>query len=1417
MTVFLQVNSDMIHENDRCSLRSLCGPNPETKNRTQMFCIYNDEPLTLGLEGRTRLNQYCSEYNNDEFGANGPELCCDGGQMEEMEPIFRTVQQFFSRCPGCQSNLLALFCNMLCDPNQSLYINGSETAKGTDGKDGITAMHYLLDRQMMQNMFDSCKDVQFPAANTKVMDLMCGGYTGSDCTVERWLEFFGSTTNGFTPFTIYFVLLDEGEDHPVIEEESGMERLVLGTENCAFPSSNDTESCSCQDCSEACPPLPTPPPPEEEFQVGEVNGYTFIMLMVFLGLLLLILCPLVMYDCYRRKRKSSRSSFDVATEDQPLKKPTLPVVMPNEISCIDKTAHKMDMFLTRMFTKWGIMVASYPIVVLLISVTLGIVASCGLVMIEIITDPVELWSAPGSRARLEKEYFDETFVPFYRTEQIIIMAPDSESYEYETYVEGLKTFGPVVNIDVLNEVLDIQLHLMNMQVPYEDSYITLQDICNQPLAPDLPDCLVQSVLQWWQNDRDNLMKSVVDEEGKVADWHDHFLYCMKSPLGLEDPTPLSLPCYSAFGGPSYAYVATGGYNESFYNEAEVLAVTFLNNNYRYNETFFKKAMAWEKEYLDYIINYEGDLLLFYYAERSVEDEILRSSQADVLTIAISYIVIFAYIALALGDFTEKNRLMVDSKIVLGLGGVLIVLLAVFSSLGLYGYFGVSTTLIIIEVVPFLILAVGADNMFIFSLDFQRDRRREGETLEQQVGRVLGGVGPSLLMTGLSEGVSFYLGALTKMPAVKTFALYAGLAVLIDFLLQITAFVALLTLDTKRQISGRLDLVCCFPPRNKDPIPVKTGLIQSFMKKYMAPFLMNDIVRPCVLVLFLFLTCMFAAFSFSVQIGLNQNLAMPRDSYCIDYFGALAQYMKVGPPVYFVAPEGYDYSYNEDQNYVCGGAGCSENSLSQQIYYASLIKEHTRIAQPASSWIDDYFDWLRPGFLSSGCCRTYTFGENQGEFCPSDPRAGIDPRQCSSCIPQFQRGQRPTPEQFDRFLPMYLDDVPNEICNKGGSAAYGEAVQFYNDDPTKDVQATYFMTYHTPLVVSDDYITALIEARELADAITVEMKKAPHLNNTDFAVWPYSLVYVYYEQYLTMVKEGAINICLALIPIFVASMFMLGFDLLSAFIIILNIVMVVINTLGVMYLWNIEFNALSLVNLIMAVGMSVEFVAHTTRTFKNSLLPTRKERAAYALHAMGSSVLSGVAMTNLPGIIVLAFAKSQVFEVFYFRMFLTITLSGTWHGLVFLPVVLSYIGPPINKARLFDEQERRLAEGKLSLGHEKFKTIEDKSFQNDESEEVVLKPTSTSSFDNVALETDEDPTYSHSTGDVKEAKEEKKEVPVEKVEEKNKETEEEEKREEQKSTEEEEEEEEEQKKDGEGTEEAEKETKEHSTGEESSKL
>jgi len=64
----------------------------------------------------------------------------------------------------------------------------------------------------------------------------------------------------------------------------------------------------------------------------------------------------------------------------------------------------------------------------------------------------------------------------------------------------------------------------------------------------------------------------------------------------------------------------------------------------------------------------------------------------------------------------------------------------------------------------------------------------------------------------------------------------------------------------------------------------------------------------------------------------------------------------------------------------------------------------------------------------------------------------------------------------------------------------------------------------------------------------------------------------------------------------------------------------------------------------------------------------------------SQILSGITFTDC-GILVLAFAKSKIFQTFYFRMYLGIILFGTIHSLIFLPVILSILGPSHNKQRL----------------------------------------------------------------------------------------------------------------------------------------
>lgn len=47
-------------------------------------------------------------------------------------------------------------------------------------------------------------------------------------------------------------------------------------------------------------------------------------------------------------------------------------------------------------------------------------ASYGTFSLNITTNPVELWANPTSESRIDKDYFDTHFQPFYRTEQIFI-------------------------------------------------------------------------------------------------------------------------------------------------------------------------------------------------------------------------------------------------------------------------------------------------------------------------------------------------------------------------------------------------------------------------------------------------------------------------------------------------------------------------------------------------------------------------------------------------------------------------------------------------------------------------------------------------------------------------------------------------------------------------------------------------------------------------------------------------------------------------------------------------------------------------------------------------------------------------------------------------------------------------------------
>ena len=111
-----------------------------------------------------------------------------------------------------------------------------------------------------------------------------------------------------------------------------------------------------------------------------------------------------------------------------------------------------------------------------------------------------------------------------------------------------------------------------------------------------------------------------------------------------------------------------------------------------------------------------------------------------------------------------------------------------------------------------------------------------------------------------------------------------------------------------------------------------------------------------------------------------------------------------------------------------------------------------------------------------------------------------------------------------------------------------------------------------------------------------------LSYISIAVPCFSVFYVFYEQYLTIVYDSLVNLSLSCAAIFLMTFFLLGFDAWSAFVIILTIVMILYSMLGIMYFWDIALNAVSLVNLVM-VGWLEQVLAHWGQDITADILQT----------------------------------------------------------------------------------------------------------------------------------------------------------------------------------------------------------------------
>ncbi|KAH8497757.1 hypothetical protein H0E87_016872 [Populus deltoides] len=1213
------------HEKEYCAMYDICGARSDGK---VLNCPFPTSSVKPDDYFSAKIQSLCPAISGN--------VCCTETQFDTLRAQVQQAIPLLVGCPACLRNFLNLFCELSCSPNQSLFINVTSISE-VNGNLTVDGIAYYVTDDFGERLYDSCKDVKFGTMNTRAIDFVGGGANN----FKEWFAFIGQKAPPGFPGSPY-----EIDFKSTILDSSKMVPMNVSAYSCG-----DTSlGCSCGDCplAPACSSSEPPSPPKKEsclIRIGplKVKCLDFSVAILYIILVFAFLGWASLNRTRERRAAASKepllSSIDeVEADSTEIQKDGKVPRLINRFQ-LDGVQRHMSSFY-RNYGKW---VARNPTLVLCSSVAVVLVLCIGLICFKVETRPEKLWVGPGSKAAEEKHFFDSHLAPFYRIEQLILATlPDSKNDKRNSIVTD-------ENIQLLFE---IQKKVDGIRANYSGSVVSLTDICLKPLGDD---CATQSLLQYFKMDPENY-----DDYGGV----EHAEYCFQHYTTADT-------CMSAFKAPLDPSTALGGFSGNNYSEASAFVVTYPVNN-AIDEAGNGKAVAWEKAFIRLVkeellpMVQSSNLTLSYSSESSIEEELKRESTADIITIAVSYVVMFAYVSVTLGDASRLSTFFLSSKVLLGLSGVVLVMLSVLGSVGFFSAVGVKSTLIIMEVIPFLVLAVGVDNMCI--LVHAVKRQSIELAIEERISNALHEVGPSITLASLSEILAFAVGSFIPMPACRVFSMFAALAVLLDFLLQVTAFVALIAFDCRRAEDNRID---CFPcikvpsspgGSNEGINQRRPGLLARYMKEVHAPILGLWAVKIVVIAIFVAFALASVALCPRIESGLEQQVVLPRDSYLQGYFNNISEYLRIGPPLYFVVKD-YNYSLeSRHTNQLCSISQCDSNSLLNEVSRASLVPDSSYIAKPAASWLDDFLVWLSPEAF--GCCRKFM----NGTYCPPDdqpPCCSPDEFSCGfggvckDCTTCFRHSDlvndRPSTVQFREKLPWFLDALPSSDCAKGGHGAYTSSVDLYGYE-NGVIRASEFRTYHTPVNKQGDYVNALRAAREFSSRISDSLK---------IEIFPYSVFYIFFEQYLDIWRIALINIAVALGAIFIVCLVITSSFWCSA-IILLVLVMIVVDLMGVMAILDIQLNAVSVVNLIMSIGIAVEFCVHIAHAFLVSH-GDRGQRAKEALSTMGASVFSGITLTKLVGVIVLSFARSEVFVVYYFQMYLALVIIGFLHGLVFLPV------------------------------------------------------------------------------------------------------------------------------------------------------
>uniref|UniRef100_A0A8C0WA01 Patched domain-containing protein 3 n=1 Tax=Castor canadensis TaxID=51338 RepID=A0A8C0WA01_CASCN len=276
------------------------------------------------------------------------------------------------------------------------------------------------------------------------------------------------------------------------------------------------------------------------------------------------------------------------------------------------------------------------------------------------------------------------------------------------------------------------------------------------------------------------------------------------------------------------------------------------------------------------------------------------------------------------------------------------------------------------------------------------------------------------------------------------------------------------------------------------------------------------------------------------------------------------------------------------------------------------------------------------------------------------------QQLEACMIQFEENEFVDNSLREFWLNAYLQYLKNAKKNPNDKKTFMDNISGF-------ITAFPFFKYDINISSSNE-ITCSRGFIQLMSVSSSKNKKLMVLQLRDIAakcevpLIVYNQAFIYFDQFAAILENTVRNVMVASTAMFIVSLSLIPHPVCSVWV-TFAIASVIVGVTGFMAFWNVNLDSISMINLVICIGFSFDFSAHISYAFVSSSKDTVNKRSVEALYMLGYPVLQS-AISTIIGVFALSVAKAYIFRTFFKIMFL-VMLFGAIHGLVFIPIFLTF--------------------------------------------------------------------------------------------------------------------------------------------------